>query len=214
MKKATTLLLAALLTSCGGETITNANGSDAEIFDLTVSPLSVELEVDQTAQLTADVSTSGDVEDLTVEWISGDTEVATVTRTGELTATATGQGAGNTLIRATATGSNVSGQASGEVSVDVGPEPKIENVSVTPADVNIEVGQTAQLRVDFQTTGNVEGLSVSWTSGNTDVATVSPTGDQTAEVTGQSRGTVSITATVTADNVEGEESASAGVTVE
>lgn len=96
---------------------------------------------------------------------------------------------------------------------DAGPEPQITSVSVTPSDISIEPGQTAQVRADFQTDGGVEGISVAWSSGNENVATVSPTGDQTAEVTGQSSGTVSITATVSASNANSQ-SASAGVTVE
>lgn len=94
----------------------------------------------------------------------------------------------------------------------VGPEPRITSVTVTPSSVSIEPGQTAQVRADFQIQGDVQGISVEWSSGNTDVATVSPTGDQTAQVTGQSSGTVSITATVTASNANSQ-SASAGVEV-
>ena len=94
----------------------------------------------------------------------------------------------------------------------VGPDPEIRSVSVTPSSISIEPGQTAQVRADFQTAGDVQGITVSWTSGNTDVATVSPTGDQTAQVTGQSSGTVSITATVSASNAQSQ-SASAGVDV-
>lgn len=96
---------------------------------------------------------------------------------------------------------------------DTGDDARIESVTVTPSDISIEPGQTAQVRVDFQTEGGVEGISVAWSSGNENVATVSPTGDQTAEVTGQSSGTVSITATVSASNANSQ-SASAGVTVE
>lgn len=92
-------------------------------------------------------------------------------------------------------------------------QPQITSVTVTPSDISIEPGQTAQVRADFQTEGGVEGLSVAWSSGNENVATVSPTGDQTAEVTGQSSGTVSVTATVSASNANSQ-SASAGVTVE
>lgn len=92
-------------------------------------------------------------------------------------------------------------------------QPQITSVTVTPSDISVEPGQTAQVRVDFQTEGDVEGISVEWTSGNTDVATVDPTGDQTAQVTGQASGEVTITATVSASNANSQ-SASAGVTVE
>ncbi len=94
-----------------------------------------------------------------------------------------------------------------------GPEPQILNVEVTPSEVTVQPGDTAQVRVDFETQGDVGDADVQWASGNTSVATVSPTGDRTAEVVAQSSGTVTVTATVSSGNAPAQ-SNSAGVTVQ
>lgn len=205
----------AVLVGCGGGGDTIVNGFGAAIDDVTVTPPGVTLEPGQTIELTADVTTSGNVEDLTVEWSSDSPGVVAAQRTGEFTARVTGQSGGSGSVVATATAANVAGETSGVALITVpAVEPEIDAVSVTPASIDIEVGQTATLSADVQTSGDIEGLTVDWSSANTSVATVQPTGDFTAQVAGESTGSVSISASVTADNVDGSQTASAGVTVQ
>lgn len=94
-----------------------------------------------------------------------------------------------------------------------GPQPEISSVSVTPATIQVEPGQTATVNADVTTQGEVGELSFSWSSGDEGVATVQGNGSS-ATVTGQASGQVSVTVSVTAANVSGAQTASTGVAVE
>src|SRR5690606_14521479 len=89
------------------------------------------------------------------------------------------------------------------------PPPPVDpiSVSVTPQNLDMQVGQTAQFTA--QVSGGAEGTArtVNWTSSNNDVATVSGSG----LVTAVAPGLATITATSTAD---ASAAASAAVRVE
>ncbi len=82
-----------------------------------------------------------------------------------------------------------------DVTVTPPPDPVITAVTVSPASLEIRVGGTATLGVSVSTTGNVADKSVTWTSSNTSIATVSSAG----LVTGVAVGVTTVRAAATAD---------------
>src|SRR6266498_29643 len=169
------------------------------VASVAVSPPTASIQVGQTAQLTAtpkDASGNA-LSGRVVNWTSSNNSVATVSASGLVT----GVTAGSATITATSEGQ--SGGAA--VTVTAAPVP-VASVAVTPATGSIPVGQTLQLTATPKdASGNtLTGRTMGWTSSNTSVATVSPSG---ALVTGKAAGAATITATS-----EGQ-SGSAAVTV-
>jgi uncharacterized protein YjdB len=117
----------------------------------------------------------------TVTWSTSNANVATVSATGRVTAVA----AGSAVITATSEGK------SGTASVTVR-EP-VASVEVTPAASALLVGETVQLTATLRDgDGNIlTGRTVTWSTSNASIATVSATGT----VTAVGLGTVTITAT-------------------
>lgn len=110
-----------------------------------------------------------------VSWSSSDDTVATVDQNGVVTALKKG------TAKITATANDGSG-VSNSVTVTV------ENVTATGIELNyssytLEKGETVQLSAAI-TPDNVEDHSVTWTSSNTDIATVSSNGLVTAKAVG------------------------------
>lgn len=184
------------------------------ISSVTVIPDEIQLEPGQTVEVRVDIESEG-VEGITVEWESGSPDVATVEPTGERTARVTGRSAGTASITATVDATNadlvpVSASASVQVAEE---DPAIESVSVNPSTVTLEEGQSADLTADVRTSGDVQGLDISWASADPDVASVSGDGT-TATVTATEAGTTTITATASADNVDGSKNGSASLEVQ
>ena len=138
--------------------------------------------VGQTAQLTAEVRDQlGRVMDgVPVAWSSGDTAVAVVDSAGLVTAV--GNGATTVTARA--------GEASGDVPVTV--MQSTGSVTVSPPADTITPGDTLRLVAEaYDESGHVvAGASFAWSSSNTAVATVDPSG----LVRGVVVGTTTITA--------------------
>ncbi len=119
-----------------------------------------------------------------VTWSSNDTAVATV---DPVTGVVRGVSVGSTIVTATTEEGRFT--ASCVVNVTPIPEP-VTSVTLTPASLNIEPGQTGTissdcLPVDATSTG------LTWTSSNPSVIVV----DQSGNYTGGSNGTATITAT-------------------
>lgn len=158
-----------------------------------VSPSEVEIEVDESVELTAIPRAADGTElDRDVSWSSRDEGIATVSDAGVVT----GVAAGMTTVDATAVG--VTGSA------DVTVLEPVASVEIDPQGGEIEVDETLQLTATPRAgDGTALDRLVSWESANDDVATV----DDTGLVTGRGAGEVEITAT------SGGASASVTITV-
>ena len=156
------------------------------VASVEVSPDSASVAVGETAQLAA-ATTNGGGEPLTgrtVTWSSDDTEVATVSASGLVTAVA----AGSATITATSEGK--SGAA--EITVIALPEP-VASVTIEPDAPTIAEGSTVQLTATPKDKNGqpLSGRTVRWATGDAKVATVSNNG----RVTGVAAGLAVITAT-------------------
>lgn len=186
-----TLLLAAAVLSCSGRESTSP---PVQVVRLSVLPASTTpLEPDATLQLTATAfDAAGDtLTGAAVSWTSVNPQVASVSATGLVTAV----GAGSTSIVATASGQS----ASTAVTVN---QP-IAKVSVVQAPTVMGVGGAVLLygHVVDANGNTIPGQTVTWTSSNPAVATVTLAGPLTAHLTGITAGTVTVTATC--DGVSG-----------
>lgn len=121
---------------------------------VTVTPESVEMKIGETVQLSAEPEPE-DADDRSVVWSSSDESVAKVSETGEVTAVS----AGDAIITAT------SGEAAGECSISVIDNPKIGDFYYSDGTYS----------TDFRT-----DKTVVWSSSDTDVATVSASGEVVA----------------------------------
>ena len=180
--------------SPGGAIITAESEGRSAVASITVTPVAVasitvrpdnnNVVVGQTTQLTADVRDANGtpLTGRVVIWSSSNALIATVTSQGVVTAVAPGS--------ATITAS-VDGQ-SASVSVNVTARPA-SAVIVSPGQVTIFSGQELQLSALVTDDRGLvlTGRSISYTSSNPQVASVSAAG----LVTGVAQGTVTITAT-------------------
>ena len=154
--------------------------------------------VNQSATLTATV-TPANATIKSVTWTSSNTNVATVNSTGVVTAIADGTA---TITATTSDGTNLSATCA----VTVGTSVPATGITLSQSAVSFTAAnQTATLTATV-TPANATNKSVTWTSSNTNVATVSSTGVVTAIADG--------TATITATTSDGTNlSASCAVTV-
>ena len=153
-------------------------------YSITVDPASATVVVGQTTQYRATVRDAlGNVLGGTVAWASNNSAVARVSSDGVVT----GVSPGSATITASREG--VSGSAS--VTVQLVP---VARVVVSPASTSVKHGNTKQLvAVAYDAANNIiTGRTVTWSSSDTKVATVSASG----LVKGVTVGTVTITATV------------------
>ncbi len=151
----------------------------------------------QTATLTATVLPT-DATDKSVTWTCSNTSVATVSSSGVVTAVANGTA---TITATTKDGSNLSKTCAVTVNI------LATSISLDKTSLSLtSAGQTATLSATVLPEGAAD-KSVTWTSSNTEVATVSSEGVVTAVANG--------TATITATTNDGSNlTASCEVTVE
>lgn len=174
-----------ILVQCGKDSPTRPQPVSLVPARITITPDAPALiETGQSTRLSAAVMDQHDVviTDLKVVWSSSNSVVARVNAEGVVTARKSGH------ARITASSGNV------VASVNVSVIPATATIVVTPTLVRLSnIGQTQQLSAGFRD-GNhqiVSGGSVSWSSSDPRLATVSPSG----VVTAHGRGTVQITAT-------------------
>ena len=123
-----------------------------------------------------------------VAWSSSDTNIATVSASGVVTAV------GNGLATITAKTTDGNFTASSTVTVDFAVV-KVTGISVLPSTVNVTAGLTTTLTTTIFP-DNARNKNVNWSTGNAAIAKV----DAAGVVTGVSPGNVTITATSADDN--------------
>ena len=174
-----------ILVRCGKDSPTKSESLSPVPARITITPdASTLTETGQSTRLSATVVDQNDViiTGLNVIWSSSNSSVARVNTEGVVTA----QNFGHARITATS-GSVVA-------SVNISVVPTTARIVVSPSMVSLaNLGQTQQLSAGFRDGNNdiAGGGSVSWTSSDSKLATISPSG----VVTALGRGTVQITAT-------------------
>ena len=143
-----------------------------------VSPSSVL--IGQTAHATATLSdsTGKQIVDRTITWQSSNSSIATIAQSGDVTAV----GPGTAMISASSDGKT----AGSALTVAVPPPIPVATVSVSPSTANLQVGAKVQLSAVTSDANNnvLTGRTVTWTSGNASLATVSSSGLVTAVAAG------------------------------
>lgn len=151
------------------------------VQSVTVSPATIEVTEGATAQLGASASPATASQEM--EWASQDTKIVTVDASGLIT----GVSAGTTKVYAR---SKAYPEKQGFCEVTVIQDSSLKGISFSVSEVSLTVGQTYTLTVNYIPT-YAANKNVSWTSGNSDVATVSAQG----VVKALSEGAAVITAT-------------------
>jgi uncharacterized protein YjdB len=164
-------------TSEGQSGTAAVNVTLAPVASVTVAPSTANIAITGTVQLTATPkdANGNPLTGRAISWSSSDNTIATVNGSGLVT----GVAAGSVTITATSEGK------SGTASVTVAGAP-VASVTVTPASASVQAGQTQQLTATLKdANGNIlTGRTVTWSSNNTSVATVSSSGLLTAKVAG------------------------------
>lgn len=157
-------------------TATTYNGKEAKC-SITVAPTpnsvtlnssSISLNVGGTYQLSATVSPS-DANDKTVSWSTSNSAVATVDSTGKITAKSSGSA---TITATTSNGK----KASCTVNVN---SIEVSSVSLNAYSITLDEQQTYQLSATVYPS-NATNQTLTWSTNNSSVATVSSTGKVTA----------------------------------
>jgi uncharacterized protein YjdB len=170
-------------TSEGKNGTATVNVTSTPVGSVTVTPGSASVATTQQTTLTATVKDANGnvIADHPVQWSSNNLAVATVSQSGVVT----GVVPGTATITATADGKS----GSSVITVTLLP---VATVTVAPSPASAEVGYTTQLTATTKDgLGTVlTGRTITWSSGATNIATVSSTG----LVTGVAPGTAVITA--------------------
>ena len=142
-----------------------------EVTGISIEPSSLELQIDQSATLTATV-TPDNVPDVVLVWESSDASVVNVSQTGEVRATRDG----NAEITVSC------GTVSAKCVVTVYPV-EAESVTLSKNELTLEEGDTERL---VATVGpvNTTYKDVTWSSSDNSVATVDGNGNVTAVMQG------------------------------
>src|SRR6266480_1361381 len=161
--------------------------TNVPVASVDVTPPTATVQAGQTVQLSA---TPKDINGLplsgrTATWTSSNTSVATVSNAGLVSAVTPGS------ATITATSEGKSGTAT--ITVTGVTTVPVATVDLTPATATVQAGQTVQLTATPKdSNGNaLSGRTVTWTSSNNSVATVSTSG----LVSGVTPGSATITAT-------------------
>jgi uncharacterized protein YjdB len=174
-------------------------GTKSHLSEITITPSDTGMAIGTTLQLTGTGMLSDGVTFLEsfLTWTSSNDAIATVDSTGLVTAPSATAGAVTGTITITATETDSHTNVSGSTTVTIC---TVTAIAVTPVNPSMAISTTYQ----FSATATLSPLSsgvtptqivtsyMTWTSSNTDVATVDSTGIVTA---GSNTGTATITAT-------------------
>lgn len=176
--KRISVFVAALLSLCLLLGVFAGCGNKVEPMELQLNKQSVEFYIDETDKLTVTLSREL-LEEEKIVWASENTAVATIKSSGATSATVTGKSEGTTTVSVSV------GEATATCTV------KVKNRTVTmtkPDDLTLDI-DTDKTTLQLSATCTDNG-AVTWTSSNTDVATV----DENGLVTAVEVGTTTITA--------------------
>ena len=163
--------------------------SGVPVTSVAVAPTSLALTTGATGQLAATATSNGTVlTDRLTTWTSSDESIARVSSTGQVTAV----GTGTATITATIDGQ----KATATVTAAAAP---VASVTVSANAVSLLVGQTTQASATTKDASGaaLTGRTVTWSTSDASVATVSSTGVVTAVAAG------SVTITATSEGVKG-----------
>ncbi|WP_158233400.1 Ig-like domain-containing protein [Reichenbachiella sp. 5M10] len=172
-------------------------GGTTAVTGVTVNPSTVTLEAGETQQLSATVAPTA-ASDKNVTWTTSDAAIATVSNTGVVTAHADG----SAVITVTTNDGGFTAATQVTVSTVV---VAVTGVTVSPTSVTIDEGASQQLTASVAP-ANANDQSVTWSTSNAAVVTVS--------VSGQVYGVRAGTATITVTTTDGGFTATTAVTVE
>lgn len=170
--------------------------SSVAVSGISVSPTTLNLTVDETAQLSAEIAPAN-ATNKNVTWTSDNTSIATVNSSGLVTTKA----AGTAVI--TARSADGGKTASTKVTV-TSSSVAVTGISVSPTSLTLDVNATRTL-TSTVAPSNATDKTVTWSTSNGSVATVSHAG----VVTAKSKGSATISATTN----DGKKVATASVTV-
>lgn len=162
------------------------NVPNVAVYNVLASPASIDMNVGDTAQLTATVEPSN-ATDTAVTWFSNDTGIAEIdTDTGTVTAI----GPGSVTVTVTTNDGGFKASAVVNVAGDSQNPISVYNVMTSPANVDILVGENVQLTAVTEP-ANATDQTVTWFSNDTDIAIVDA---NTGVVTGVGNGAIDVTA--------------------
>ena len=180
-------------------TVTKIPEQTVEITGIHLNTESFEMSVGNDAVLTATVEPA-DAENKTVLWSTSNASVATVEE-GKVTAV----GAGTAIITATTSDGKFKAECTIDVREKTSEVVAVTDIAVTPAEVTLKEAEKKQLTAKIIPSDATE-QTVTWTSSNSNIVTVSETG----EITAVTKGSVVIIATTK----DGGKTACCNVTVE
>ena len=185
-KRAGTAVITATSTNgkTAGCTVT-VSKKEIPITEISLDKSSATLTEGETTTLTATVLPENTTDSKNVSWRSSNSEVATVDANGTVTA----KRAGTAVITATST----NGKTAGCTVTVSKKEIPITEISLDKSSATLTEGETTTLTATVLPENTTDSKSVSWSSSNSEVATV----DANGTVTAKRAGTAVITATST-----------------
>ena len=186
-------------TADGGKTATctvTVTNPAIPVQSVSLDKTSLNLNVGENSTLVATILPEN-ADNKAVSWSSSDTAIATVDASGKVTAVA----AGSAVITVTTTDG---GKTATCIVTVANPAVPVQSVTLSKTELSLNVGESATLTATVLPE-NADNKAVTWSSGNTTVATV----DASGKVTAVAAGTSVITVTTT----DGGKTATCTVTV-
>lgn len=157
------------------------------VTGVTLDKTTLSISQNKTAQLTATVQPAN-ADNKNVFWTSDNSAVATVDQTGKVTAVAEG----TATITVTTEDGNHTATCVVTVTPPAAPVPAT-GITLAPTTLTVKVGATGILLATVAP-AEADDKTVTWTSSNNAIATVTPQASATGIVTGVAEGTATITA--------------------
>lgn len=170
------------------ESITTSN----TITNITLSKSSYNFsKVNESVKLNATISPKEHIKDSTIKWSSSNNNIAIVNQTGIVTARGKGVA---TIIATTANGKTATCKVTVNTQTTTPPTTPtvvpITKISLSPTSTTIKKGTKLKIIATINPTNTTQSKTITWTTNNSAVATVSSTG----EVIAKGNGTTIITA--------------------